>query len=89
MLGLGRQTIVNVTKQLEEQQLVARSASAEDARLSVLVITPKGRCKLEAVEKISAAFDEQIRTIVGSEREADITQMLHRIVDAPFLAYED
>jgi DNA-binding MarR family transcriptional regulator len=89
LLGLGRQTIVNVARRLEEQRLVERSASKEDARLSVFGITMAGRRKLSAVEKIATAFDEQLRTIVGSQREADLTQVLQRIVDAPFLAYED
>lgn len=89
LLGLGRQTIVNVTRRLEDQHFVERSASREDARLSMFAITPIGRRKLAAVEKIAAAFDQQLRTIVGAQREADLTQVLQKIVDAPFLAYED
>lgn len=89
LLGLGRQTIVNVTKRLEEQHLVERSLSKEDARLSVFAITVAGRHKLAAIEKIAAAFDEQLRVIVGPHREAELTQALQKIVDAPYLAYED
>jgi DNA-binding MarR family transcriptional regulator len=88
-LGLGRQTIVNVTKRLEDLQLVARSSSAEDARRSMLGITLAGLEKLALVETIARDFDEQLRAVVGPEREADLTQALRRIVDAPFLAYED
>lgn len=89
LLGLGRQTIVNVTKRLEEQDFVQRSTRKDDARLSVFLITPPGRHKLAAVEKIALAFDEQLRTVVGSRRERELTELLQKIVDAPFLAYED
>lgn len=88
-LGLGRQTIVNVTKRMEELRLVERSSSAEDARRSMLGITPAGLEKLAMVEAIAKAFDAQLRAAVGPGREADLTLALRRIVDAPFLAYED
>lgn len=88
-LGLGRQTIVNLTKRMEEQGLVARFSSAEDARRAVFAITPAGRGMLAEVEVVAQAFDAQLRQIVGEDAEANLTEALQRIVAAPFLAYED
>lgn len=89
MLGLGRQTMVNVTRRLDEAQFVVRVPSQQDARLSLFEITPTGRRKLGQIETIASAFDAELRAIVGAGREAELTPLLQRIVDAPFLAYED
>ena len=89
LLGISRQTIVNITKRLEEQKLVERSADALDARITVFSITSHGREKLKQIETIAAAFDEQMRQLLGATSESVLIPILKTIVDAPFLAYED
>jgi DNA-binding MarR family transcriptional regulator len=88
-LGVGRQTIVNVTRALEERTWIGRSASEEDARLAVFTIAPAGRQKLNAIEKLASAFDAKLREVVGLEQEAGLIQQLQQIVEAQFLAHED
>jgi DNA-binding MarR family transcriptional regulator len=88
-LGVGRQTIVNVTRALEERTWIERSASEEDARLAVFTIAPAGRQKLNAIEKLASAFDAKLREVVGLEQEAGLIQQLQQIVEAQFLAHED
>jgi DNA-binding MarR family transcriptional regulator len=86
---VGRQTIVNVTRALEERTWIERSASEEDARLAVFTIAPAGRQKLNAIEKLASAFDAKLREVVGLEQEAGLIQQLRQIVEAQFLAHED
>jgi len=69
-LGISRQTIVNITKRLEEHKLIARSADAQDARITGFSITSNGREKLKEIEKIAMGFDEQMRSLRGSESES-------------------
>jgi DNA-binding MarR family transcriptional regulator len=89
VLGVGRQTIVNVTRALEERTWIERSASEEDARLVVFTIAPAGRQKLDAIERLASAFDAKLREVVGLEQEAGLIQQLRQIVGAQFLAHED
>ena len=89
MLGLGRQTIVNVTRRLEAAKLLQNSHSDEDGRLLVFCITQEGQRKLSQIENIATAFDLQLREIVGTAHGSEMTKQLQRIVDAPFLAYGD
>jgi DNA-binding MarR family transcriptional regulator len=89
MLGVGRQTIVNVTKTLEARKWIVRKASGEDARLALFSVAPAGRRRLESIEAIAQAFDHELRMIVGAGNEARLTQQLQQIVDSPLLAYED
>jgi DNA-binding MarR family transcriptional regulator len=89
LLGVGRQTIVNVTKTLENRKWIVRNTSSEDARLALFTIAPAGRRKLESIEEIARAFDRELRAIVGSANEERLTKQLLQIVESPLLAYED
>ena len=88
-LGLGRQTIVNVTKRLKDLSCVERSSSIEDARSTVFAIPEAGQRKLDEVEGIAPAFEAQLRNEEGGDQETNLTPALRRIVEAPFLAYMD
>lgn len=89
MLGLGRQTIVNVTKRLEEQGLIARATSDSDGRLAVFAVTETGRQRLAEIEVIAAAFDRQLTAIVGAASEPILIEKLQLILEAPALSHED
>ena len=88
-LGVGRQTVVNVTRRLEMAGLVARSASARDSRVAQFTITSLGRQKLLEIEDLAERFDARLRAIVGEENEALIVRTLHDLLEATFLAYEN
>ncbi len=88
-LGLGRQSIVNVTKRLEECQFIARSKSRDDGRLTILSITPKGKRKLVAVERIVRQFDRRLQEVVGPAHERILCELLLKMVQAPFLAHDE
>jgi len=88
-LGVGRQTIVNVTRSLEAKNWISRSVSLEDARLVVFSISQPGRSKMLEIEAISAEFDNKLRDIVGNSHEQDLIEHMREIVGSPFLGYED
>lgn len=88
LLGVGRQTIVNVTKRLEKVGLVTRSASTDDSRIAQFSITVDGRKKLLEIEDIAERFDIRLRAITGKENEALIVEALQRLLGAAFLDYE-
>jgi DNA-binding MarR family transcriptional regulator len=89
MLGLGRQTIVNVTKRLEDSGLIARNASDRDGRLAVFAISKKGSTRLAEIEVIASGFDGQLSAIVGAANEQGLVETLQRILAAPMLTHEE
>lgn len=89
LLGIGRQTIVNVTKSLETKQWVTRAAADHDARLMLFSIADAGRQRLAQVEVIARKFDTALQRTIGEHREAGLIEDLSKIVEAEFLAYED
>jgi DNA-binding MarR family transcriptional regulator len=88
-LGVGRQTIVNVTRALQQRGWIERKTSSDDGRLALFSITSAGKTRLSEVEMLATAFDGQLREVVGQEREAILVQHLQRILAASFLAHED
>jgi DNA-binding MarR family transcriptional regulator len=89
LLGIGRQTTVNVTRALIERQLICKSASPEDSRLVVYMISDSGRRVLEQCEVVARAFDQKLRDVVGPDNETLLLTSLRHVVAADFLAYED
>lgn len=89
LLGIGRQTIVNVTRSLELKGWITRAPAPHDARLSVFHIAPPGSAKLREIEVIAREFDRALRAVISSDGEDGLIAELARIVEAPFLAYED
>jgi DNA-binding MarR family transcriptional regulator len=89
LLGLGRQTIVNVTKRLEDGKLLKRMVSERDSRLALFEITALGRKRLSEIEIIASRLDGQLRDIVGARNERDLTTKLQLVLAAPFLAHEE
>jgi DNA-binding MarR family transcriptional regulator len=89
LLGLGRQTIVNVTRRLEADGRVVRQADATDARLALFAITSAGRDRLATIEAIAMAFDAQLRATVGADSEAMLVDRLQFILADPSLSHDD
>jgi DNA-binding MarR family transcriptional regulator len=88
-LGVGRQTIVNVTKSLEAKTWINRSVSPEDGRLVVFSIRQPGQDKMREIEAISAEFDARLRNIVGRSDEKALIGHMTAIVGSAYLGYED
>jgi MarR family transcriptional regulator, organic hydroperoxide resistance regulator len=88
-LGVGRQTIVNVTKSLESKGWISRALSANDARLVMFSISQSGRKKMQSIEAISTEFDTRLSEIVGKSNEHKMIQLLRDIVSSPFLGHQD
>ncbi len=89
LLGIGRQSAVNVTKALLARQEIERRSSEEDTRLVVYVVTALGRSRLDRCEGVVAQFDARLRSTVGELEERELVRQLGRIVNAPFLAHEE
>lgn len=88
-LGVGRQTIVNVTKSLEAKTWINRSVSPEDGRLVVFSIRQPGQDKMHEIEAIAAEFDARLRNIVGRSHENALIGHMKAIVGSAYLGYED
>ncbi len=88
-LGVGRQTIVNVTRSLEDKGWVKRSLSPDDARLVIYSISPSGRKKMQDIEALSRDFDAKLRETVGPTNEQILIHHLRAVVSSPFLGHED
>jgi DNA-binding MarR family transcriptional regulator len=88
-LGVGRQTIVNVTKSLEDKGWIKRSASPDDARLVIFSISQSGRKKMLDIEALSSEFDAKLRQIVGKSNELTMIDHLKAVVSSPLLEHED
>jgi DNA-binding MarR family transcriptional regulator len=89
LLGIGRQTAVNVTRALLKQRLISKAVAPEDSRLVVYAITDSGKRRLKDCEIVARAFDRQLQEVVGAGRDAELLPLLRQIVAADFLAYED
>jgi DNA-binding MarR family transcriptional regulator len=88
-LGLGRQTVVNVTKELQACGFIERMAAPADSRLVLYAVTEAGRERLRQIEVVARAFDERLAATVGGASQADLMAMLSRIVASDFLQHED
>jgi DNA-binding MarR family transcriptional regulator len=88
-LGVGRQTIVNVTKVLENRGWLARSLSEKDARLAIFSVSQAGKAKLAAIETLVHQFDTELAKIAGPENGAVVIETLKAIVASPYFAHED
>jgi DNA-binding MarR family transcriptional regulator len=88
-LGVGRQTIVNVTRALEQRSWIERRTSSDDGRLTIFSITTTGKNRLSEVEMLATAFDGQLREVIGQDHEATIIRHLQHVLGAAFLAHED
>lgn len=89
LLGVGRQTIVNVTRALEAKEWIAREPADHDARLIIHVIAAEGVRQLTRIEQIAQSFDQALRDTISNSVEPSLVDELTKIVNAPFLAYED
>lgn len=84
-LGVGRQTIVNLTDQLAARGLITKEASTEDARLVEVALTAQGRAALGKARKISARFDAALAEPLTPAREAAMCADLRALLASPLL----
>ncbi len=88
-LGVGRQTVFNVTKALATRGWLVRNLSERDARLAVFSISQAGSAELAAIETLVHQFDAELASIAGAENDAVVIETLKDIVASPFFAHED
>ena len=82
-IGVSPQTVVNLTRSLENRGLVKRESSPSDQRAVLVELTPKGRAGLAQADAVAAAFDTEIADTVGPSAAAAIMQGLTSILSAP------
>ena len=71
-LGIGKPTVSRQLAALERLGLVERTRDTADARAQVVVLTQLGR---ERVERVRAARQEHVQTMLGSWDDADVDQL--------------
>ena len=84
MLGIDPSTMVALVDRLEEAGLAKRRPSPRDRRAREVVITAKGRRRLEAARrKVAEAEDEVLGGLSGDEREQLMTLLRRALAAAP------
>ena len=87
--SLGRRTrmdrsdVVAAVSELAAQGLVERAADPADRRRNVVTLTPRGTVRLERLDQVLAAVqDELLAPLSGAER-AELSRLLARLLDGP------
>ena len=87
--SLGRRTrmdrsdVVAAIGELAAQGLVERAADPADRRRNVVTLTPRGTVRLERLDQVLAAVqDELLAPLSGAER-AELARLLARLLDSP------
>ena len=87
--SLGRRTrmdrsdVVAAVSELAAQGLVERAADPADRRRNVVTLTPRGTVRLERLDQVLAAVqDELLAPLSGAER-AELARLLARLLDSP------
>ena len=87
--SLGRRTrmdrsdVVAAVSELAAQGLVERAADPADRRRNVVTLTPRGTARLERLDQVLAAVqDELLAPLSGAER-AELARLLTRVLDSP------
>ena len=87
--SLGRRTrmdrsdVVAAVGELAAEGLVERAADPADRRRNVVTLTPRGTARLERLDQVLAAVqDELLAPLSGAER-AELARLLTRLLDSP------
>ena len=87
--SLGRRTrmdrsdVVAAVGELAAEGLVERAADPADRRRNVVTLTPRGTVRLERLDQVLAAVqDELLAPLSGAER-AELARLLGRLLDGP------
>ena len=87
--SLGRRTrmdrsdVVAAVGELAAEGLVERAADPADRRRNVVTLTPRGTVRLERLDQVLAAVqDELLAPLSGAER-AELARLLTRLLDSP------
>ena len=87
--SLGRRTrmdrsdVVAAVGELAAEGLVERAADPADRRRNVVTLTPRGTVRLERLDQVLAAVqDELLAPLSGAER-AELARLLTRVLDSP------
>jgi len=87
--SLGRRTrmdrsdVVAAVGELAAEGLVERAADPADRRRNVVTLTPRGTARLERLDQVLAAVqDELLAPLSGAER-AELARLLARLLDSP------
>lgn len=77
LLGVTKQATSQLLDAMERDGYVARRADAADGRAKRVVITPRGRTLLDAVERIYAELDAEWAAHIGPARVDALRASLH------------
>lgn len=75
LLFTDKSNITAIADRLEGADLIKRSQTPQDRRMTLLILTPKGR---QLHDEVFAAHQERIRAIIGGD-EATLRQVIHNL----------
>ena len=78
-MGRDKSQMTRAIKSLEDKGLIARHASAEDARVSLLELTPKGQSLVSDLKGVLAIVIDEILSPVSSKERQSLIEALRKI----------
>ncbi len=82
-IGVSPQTVVNLTRGLEQRGFVARAPSPSDQRTVLLTLTVEGRAALEEADTAAQAFDAEVAAVLGPVGAQAVGDGLRTLLSAP------
>jgi DNA-binding MarR family transcriptional regulator len=80
-LGMYASRLVGILDEMESLGLVVREANPDDRRTYSLMLTPKGRERLEEVSRISWQHNEAVCAALNEQERKSLSELLQRIAD--------
>jgi DNA-binding MarR family transcriptional regulator len=81
LLGITKQAVAKVVRELEALGYVQRSVTAGDARQRPVTLTPRGRAALAASARIQREIEEEWARAVGERRLGTTRRALEGVLD--------
>ena len=77
---LSKQTMTSLVRRAERDRLVERRTDPEDARASLVFLTPRSRAFEPVAETVLRDLDEDVRARLGPERVDALTEALSALL---------
>jgi MarR family transcriptional regulator, lower aerobic nicotinate degradation pathway regulator len=81
--GFDRSDVVAIVNDLVNSKLVERRTDPSDRRRNVITLTPAGRRRLNKLDAVADAIQDELLAALSERERERLTTLLARIVDSP------